>query len=522
MSTALVEFLRTGEGDLGGNRDDDADLSEEEEGGEKLRFDIFNDNYTEIEPDREALEETLPDESWVFPAIYKTGAHGDTLKYQIGYNHISKKLLWTVGRVETGGVSLFSLDVTPTRAQKGSFQKKALTDALNKYELKMKNGFHRELYGRSTLAIPLPMLAHKYRPPSEGSEGNVPHLPVAAQPKFDGERHIVFIDSKSGEVRQMTRQMNPRLHFQHIREEAGRLLEFLPPGSILDGELYSNLVGFQAITSIAGSKVERHPRERDLDYYVFDVYHPDTVWRPGISAQVRAGEGDRQEDKVYARASGYTVENYTTEAREYYELPHDDLGGEKSLRCVPFDELLVDSPMWVVEVRVMLLMNAFRCFRLKYGHFPIHIKLVKTFILHGRDDIQKLFLEMRKLDIGGPEKLEGIMLRHLSRGDSDPAKSLYRPGRSDNLLKVKGLHSTEVLITGVKAGRGRAKDLAILMYKEPGTGITGTVVPAASHEERRAMLLNPNSVKGRTMTVSFQNRMTSGAMRFPVGLGFVN
>lgn len=522
MSSALIDLLRGDEGVDEGV----GDTYEDEIGegkGERLRHNIFNDQYIEVEPDPSLSEASTPG-SWVFPPVYKQGAHEDTLTYQIGYNSISKKLLWTVGRIETGGLTLYTLDVVPTRAQKGLFQKKAYTDALAKLSLKIKNGFHREVGGKSALAIPLPMLANKYEPPTEDSEGNSPHLPVAAQAKFDGERHLVFIDEKTGRVRQMTRLMNSREHFENIREESGRLLEFLPPDTILDGELYSNLIGFQAITSIAGVKNEAHPREKELDYYVFDIYHPKTVWRPGISKQLAAGhrgEGDREQHMVYARASGYTVENYVTEAREYFELPHDEDGAD-SRACVPYADLLEDSPMWVVEVRIMLIMNAFRCYRAKYGHFPRHVKLVKTFILHKREDIQKLFGEMRRMDIGGPEKLEGIMLRQLSRGEADPVKSLYRPGRSDNLLKVKGLHTTEVVITGVKAGKGKAKDLAILVYKEPGTGIIGTVVPAATHDERRVMLLNPQSVKGRTMTVSFQNRMTSGAMRFPVGVAFLN
>lgn len=517
MSKALIDFLRSS---------DEPQVVGEDEAvpGERTTLNIFNDQYVQFDPDEDLPTE---DVSWVLPVLYKLGAHGDMTSYQIGYNHISKKLLWIVGRVETGGMTLYNIDVIPTRAQKGSFQKKAFQDAMARYGDRLKKGFHREIGGTSELARALPMLANKYRPPGEEESGmgNSPHLPVAAQAKIDGERHMVTLDAQSGTVRQLTRLMNMRPHFTHIQKEAARLLEFLPPGTFLDGELWSETLGFQMITSIAGSKTEPHPRETEVDYYVFDIYHPSTVWRPGISKQAErahAGDGDRVEGAVYARASGYTVENYSTEVREYYELPHDETGGDESLACIHYSEFLIGNPMWVVELRVALLMNAFRCYAAKYNAWPKHIKLVKTFILHQREDIQKLFGEMRRLQINGPEKLEGIMLRQLSRGDANPLKSLYRPGRSDNLLKVKGLQTTEVLITGVRAGKGRAKDLATLTYKEPGTGIVGTVVPAATHDQRRHMLLHPESVKGRTMTVSFQNRMQSGALRFPVGIIFLD
>ena len=527
MSDVLLDLLRADpDGIDEGVGDDmlsveDLEEDEKEEKSEKLRFDLFNDTYLAIEPNTEAKEAPTKG-SWVLPVIYKKSAMGHNLRWQIGFNAISKKLLWTVGRVETEGLRLFSLDVVPTKAQKGVYTAKAYRDALQKYSLKLKNGFHRDVGGSSALPIPLPMLANKYEPQTDESAGNVPHMPIAAQVKYDGERHIVFLDPRTGVTKTLSRQMNHRPHFDHIREEAGRLLTFLPPGSILDGELYSVAVGFQDTTKIAGTKTDRHPREKELDYYLFDVFHPETVWRPGIAKEVKAahtGDGDR--GFVYARASGYTVEDYATQAREYVELPQDDSGSE-SLTCSTFAEILDGSPMWVVEVRISLLMNAFRCYRIKFGEWPRYVKLVKTWILHDRADILKLFSDVRVIKIPGPEKLEGIMLRHLSRGDSDPTKSLYRPNRSDNLLKVKALQSTEVIITGVRSGRGEARDLATLVYREPGTGLVGTMLPAVTHEERRNYLLNPKSVIGRTMTVSYQNRMVSGKMRFPVGVAFVN
>lgn len=525
MSTALVDFLRGGTGIDEGAGDDfsEDDLAGEDLSvGEKLRFDIFNDNYVSIELDPEAKEAPVKG-SWVLPPLFKKGAQGHTLRYQMGYNSISKKLLWTVGRVETGGQTLFTLDVVPTKAQKGLFERKAYLEAKVRYDGKIRNGFHFEITGKSSLPTPLPMLANKYEPPNEKNEGNAPNFPMIAQPKLNGVRLMATVsDASEGGVMLLTRHMKERKYFNHLRAESLKLLEFLPPGTILDGELHSDRIPFQLIAGIAGTGREHHAREGELDYYLFDLYHPDTVWRAGIAKEIiveHAGDGDR--GFVYSRANGYTVEDYSAEAREYYELPHDDDGAE-SLTCVTFLELLEGSPMWVVEVRQALISNAFRCFRVKHGHYPRHIKLVKSYVIHRREDIPKLFDQMRAVKLPGKQQLEGIMLRHMSRGDANPVKSLYRPGRSDNLLKVKDMKSTEVIITGVLAGTGKAKDLARLRYKEPDTGIVGTLVPATTHAARREMLLHPESVIGRTMTVSFQDRMASGAMQFPVGLAFLD
>lgn len=513
----------------------------DDDAGEVMESDIiFNDRYREIDPEGEDDEIPEEGESWVLPPLYKTGATGHMHKFQIGYDSISKKILWTVVNLATGNVRLYNQDVVPTKAQKGSYTKKAHQEALQRTTLKIREGFHREASGSSQLPIPLPMLAYRYEPPTESSAGNTPNFPMIAQVKFDGERHLVYDEvapPHRQQVKALSRKMIERPHFNHIREECGRLLEFLPPRTVLDGELYSPAIGFQLTTSIAGSKNVCHARERELDYYLFDIMHPSTVWKPGIGKTVReahAGDGDR--GYVYVHASGYTVEDFAGEATEYVELPQGDdvvlraqdgsplidiSSPSATQRCITFGEILEGNPMWVVEVRIALIMNAFRCFRARYGSWPKHVHLVKSWIIHNRSDIARLFAKVRAIKTPCGEKLEGIMLRHLARGNADPTLSLYRPGRSKNLLKVKEQKTTEVIITGVKPGKGLAKDLATLTYREPDTGLTGTLVPAGTHQERREMLLNPSSVKGRIMTVSYQNRLKSGAMRFPVGEAFL-
>lgn len=489
------------------------DLLRSKQEEEPVEF-VFNDNYTAIEqPFTFVIDEN---ESWVLPMLFKQVSTGSVHTWQIGYNAVSKKLLWVVGNVDTGSQQVSTGDVIPTRAQKGSYQKKALQEATTKYDLKIKEGFHTEVEGKSSLLIPLPMLANLYKPPTDVSEGNIQHFPVAAQAKLDGERHIVFATDDGERIVQYSRRMNEREHFDHIRQESGRLLEFLPPGTILDGELYSPDVDFQMITSIAGSKKEKHKSEKELEYFIFDVYHPDTVWKPELKKLSITDNSAGDDGFVYARASGYTVENYNLEAKEYVELPAET----PDAVCLSYGDILENSPMWVVEVRISLLMNAFNCYRVKYGKSPEWLRLVKTYIINQRQDIMKLFNQMLKMKIG-KHKLEGLMIRHMSRGDANPLASLYRPGRSDALLKIKAFKSTEVLITGVKSGKNRAKDLAVLVYKEPGTSVVGTVVPSFSHEARREMLLHPEKVIGRMMLVTFQNRMKSGALRFPTGEAFV-
>ncbi len=469
---------------------------------QEIDIDPFNDNYEAVDltTDIEEIEG-----SWVFPPIFKEDSHGNTVKWQIGFSHVTKKLITVVGRIETGGMQIFPVDIIPSKLNR-DYRSKAFQEAKTKFENKIREGYKYDT-GFTTVDIPQPMLANKYKPPTDTSAGNILHFPVAAQAKFDGIRNIIYIDG-DGNCIMLTRKMNKRLHFNKIRDEAFKLLTFLPRGTILDGEIFSDKVPFQTITSIGASEIIQHPEEDLLDYYLFDIYHPETVWKRGMTIPPKS----IVDEGIYMKASGFSVEDYT-EAREYLEL-RDSLESEVHL-CQNVNDLIENVQYWTLQVRLRLMINSFSCFWQKYGHYPIKTKLTKTYILGDHEAVYKIFKEFK--DKG----LEGAMIRHFAQGGTgDPLKSLYRPGRSDNLIKVKDTMETEVIITGVTSGRGRAKELAIFLYKEPDTGLTGTVTPSMTHEQRRYYLKHPEEVIGKTYTVSFQNRTRDGKMRFPVGISF--
>lgn len=462
-----------------------------------IDIDPFNDNYAGVEPDETEID--TMDGSWVFPPIYKEDSHGNTIKWQIGFNDVTKKLITVTGRLETGNMQIFPVDVLPTKTK--NYHQKAFQEAKTKFDNKMREGYAYDT-GHSVVEIPQPMLANKYKPPGDNKAGNISHFPVAAQAKFDGIRNLVYADSQANII-MLTRKMNKRLHFDIIRKECERLLEFLPSGTILDGELFSDKVSFEIIASIGAKELVKHPREEDLDYYIFDIFHPDTVWKKDMK-----GQAIMADDSVYMKASGYIAEDYDDiqDFFDYESIPPPE-------ECRPVQDI-INVPLWILEVRLRLLVNSFHCYRNKYGEYPTHLRLTKTYVIRDRREIDNVFKAFKATN------KEGAMIRHLARGNSNPLLSLYRPGRSDNLIKVKDTMETEVIITGVTSGRGKDKELALFIYKEPDTGITGVVTPAMTHEQRRHYLKNPADAIGKVYTVSFQNRTKDGKLRFPKGIAF--
>lgn len=95
-------------------------------------------------------------------------------------------------------------------------------------------------------AIPRPMLAHSF-----DKRGKDIKYPCYAQKKLDGVRCVAIqgkggLQTSPGQGGLFSRNAKPFPHLDHIRSE----IAFLPPGLILDGELYSDTLGFQEIVGL--------------------------------------------------------------------------------------------------------------------------------------------------------------------------------------------------------------------------------------------------------------------------------
>ena len=110
------------------------------------------------------------------------------------------------------------------------------------------------------------------------------------------------------------------------------------------------------------------------------------------------------------------------------------------------------------------------------------------------------------------EGYEGLMLRNMD--------GLYSVGhRSKDLQKFKMFEDDEFVVCGYKTGDGSEKDCVIWQC------LTSDnkhffVRPCGTHEERKAALLNADSMVSRMYTVRYQELTDDGIPRFPVGISF--
>lgn len=160
-------------------------------------------------------------------------------------------------------------------------------EAFKRFDDKVKEGyFNPDLVaqGLMTIADPLPMLAKTYVPSREYDrlkrEDNLPsnatritRLPVLVQAKFDGIRMLA--KNIDGRIRLRSRENNEFSFMDHIREASGAILRYLPPGTELDGEAYTEDLSFEKITSVTRQVNERSPLEDKIKYFIFDVILPE-------------------------------------------------------------------------------------------------------------------------------------------------------------------------------------------------------------------------------------------------------
>lgn len=118
-----------------------------------------------------------------------------------------------------------------------------------------------------------PMLAKSYDPKKVV-------FPALISPKLDGVRCLAFFKPTGVEL--WSRDQKP-ITMPHIAAQLEELR--LPPGTILDGELYTHGLPFQELSGHVRRSLDDH-RKRMIDYHVYDVAgHPDGIERQAYAAR---------------------------------------------------------------------------------------------------------------------------------------------------------------------------------------------------------------------------------------------
>lgn len=167
------------------------------------------------------------------------------------------------------------------------------------------------------------------------------------------------------------------------------------------------------------------------------------------------------------------------------------------------------------EKRYELLVNAFTRYIQDTGIMPTTFKIVQSQLARNHDEI------LQQHDQHVAMGYEGIMIKKISNNNLPNSKqfkeSLYKPGKSNHILKYKQFIDEEAVIISVSDAEGTEKGAAILNIQDK----RGNIFPLrmrGNFERRRLWFQNPQLVIGKEVTYRYQELSIYGIPRFPVGL----
>lgn len=254
--------------------------------------DSINVNGTEIEFEPDYAEDGT--EMKRFPTLYKKDKAGRTTFwriYVIGDSYYRESGILGGKTKEYDPVKATPKNVG--RSNQTTPEQQAMFEAFSDWKHKKKQLYTEESPedgGGTVEEVKVsdrlrPMLAEKFQ-----ERKKYVKWPCAASPKLDGVRVMVYPEGDVSEIKEAssaTVKIISRLgklyeHLQGIREEA--LIIMKKYGCVLDGELYTHNLPFNAISGAARSQSKPSKYDDQLEIYVFDLYFPD---KPNITYKER-------------------------------------------------------------------------------------------------------------------------------------------------------------------------------------------------------------------------------------------
>jgi DNA ligase 1 len=114
------------------------------------------------------------------------------------------------------------------------------------------------------IAAPLrPMLAQTYP-----TRAHYLVYPCAVSPKIDGIRSLAFLEDEK--LVMPSRNGKEFVFLQSIKASLSQILDKYPD-LVLDGEIYSHNMTFNLVSGITRSKNKPHPRDGDVEFWIFDI-----------------------------------------------------------------------------------------------------------------------------------------------------------------------------------------------------------------------------------------------------------
>jgi len=196
--------------------------------------------------------------SWKFTTLYKYDVHGNKRLWQIVFENDQ---LHVHHGVSSGKIQTEDIDIILNNSGK-NIGEQAFQEASTRYIKYIRDGYIP--YGSKEIPLQKAMKGSKFE------AKKIKNWPVAVDPKLDGIRFLIR-STPGGKIEGRSWTNIVKYHLDHIIENVRGLFDYLPPYSILDGELYIHNVPFYTIASMFKSDKNIHPELEHLEYHIYDI-----------------------------------------------------------------------------------------------------------------------------------------------------------------------------------------------------------------------------------------------------------
>ena len=205
-------------------------------------------------------EDTIPSdiEQWFYHPMFKINANGANMMWKIGFD--GSNIIVEHGHVD-GAIQTELVEVTVNNSGR-SLHEQSILEINNRYLKKHREGYRSK---NEPPAIKGPMLAHKY----EHGKTNL-NYPVGCTVKLDGIRCLIRRDNDK--IIYRSRNNKEYKHLSVFDDCMTKFFELLPPSIELDGEMYSDELTFNDISSVFRKEKNTDNQQmiKYIKYYIFD------------------------------------------------------------------------------------------------------------------------------------------------------------------------------------------------------------------------------------------------------------
>lgn len=443
-------------------------------------------------------------QTWKFNPIYIINQKEKQLYWQVGFDGATNELMKVYGYVDGKEPEKINRRLIVPKANRDMLAQ-AILEARAAYKKKYDSGY-RPVYEHNT-SVEV-QLANKYIAPGSVNEStgknantNCKEFPVLVWAKLDGIRAYIKIENDQVMIR--SRNHKEFHYLQKLREDLKRLFYYLPPGTILDTELYYHGWSLEKINSAVTTRLSENPNNKYIQAYILDIIPPEND----------SGKSSGNFMPTYKR-----VKVLITAYMLYCQEREGDVKTSPiSGAIAPPEEIINIQNNNLASLINKLEINGSSCGSIEplksdalaSSSPPLptqYFEILTPMIAINHQDLA----EMHFLYINHYQ-LEGIMIRKVH--------DRYAGKRNNSLLKYKKWEYDEGVVVDVISSMGQEKDLALFKLNYRGAVIT--VRPEGTFEYRKFWLMNPQYVLGLEYTFKFFSlTKKSNIPRFPIGVGF--